>query len=251
LGWSLWAYQKIGGDRLMATYVLIHGSEHSSWYWHLVTPRLESLGHEVVAVDLPCDDDSAGLAEYADTVVEAAGDRRGVVLVAHSLGAYTAPLVSERLRASLMVLVAPMVPKPGETANQWWANTGFEFPDPFDPAEVFAHDLPVELAATVRAHLRHQSSTPLDQPWPLASWPPSVPTRAVICREDRFFRAGFLRRVVHERLGTVPYEMDSGHLPALAHPAELVACLEQLRSGGQQAGGAGIVPSAEDAHDHL
>ncbi len=232
----------------MATYVLIHGSEHSSWYWHLVTPRLESLGHEVVAVDLPCDDDSAGLAEYADTVVEAVGDRRGVVLVAHSLGAYTAPLVSEQLRASLMVLVAAMVPQPGETANEWWANTGFEFPDPFDPAEVFAHDLPVELAASVPAHLRRQSSTPLDQPWPLDAWP-HVPTRAVICREDRFFRGGFLRSVVRERLGIVPDEMDGGHLPALAHPVELVACLEQLRSEGQQAGDAGMVPPGEDAHD--
>ena len=78
----------------MATYVLVHGSEHCSWYWHLVVPQLQALGHDAVAVDLPCADDRAGWAEYADDVVEAVGNRRGVVLVAHSLGAYTAPRVT-------------------------------------------------------------------------------------------------------------------------------------------------------------
>ena len=59
----------------MATYVLIHGAGSDSWYWHLVAPELRAMGHDVVAPDLPCDDDSAGLAEYADTVVDAIGDR--------------------------------------------------------------------------------------------------------------------------------------------------------------------------------
>jgi pimeloyl-ACP methyl ester carboxylesterase len=48
----------------MATYVLIHGASSDSWYWHLVAPVLRKLGHAVVAPDLPCDDDAAGLAEY-------------------------------------------------------------------------------------------------------------------------------------------------------------------------------------------
>ena len=62
----------------MATYVLIHGAGSDAWYWHLVTPQLEARGHDVVAVDLPCDDDSAGLDEYTDVVVDAIGDRRDV-----------------------------------------------------------------------------------------------------------------------------------------------------------------------------
>jgi pimeloyl-ACP methyl ester carboxylesterase len=57
----------------VSTYTLIHGAGGDSWYWHLVTPRLQDLGHDVVAVDLPCDDDTAGLAEYAQTVVGASG----------------------------------------------------------------------------------------------------------------------------------------------------------------------------------
>ena len=128
----------------MATYTLIHGAGGDSWYWHLVAPRLAALGHEVVAVDLPCDDDSAGLDEYAHCVLEAVGPRQDVILVAQSLGGFTAPLVCERLPVSLMVLVNAMVPTPGEPAGQWWANTGHVFPDPFDPAEVFAHDVPAD-----------------------------------------------------------------------------------------------------------
>src|SRR3954466_2165389 len=115
----------------MATYVLIHGAGGDAWYWHLVTPELRAFGHDVVTVDLPCDDDRAGLAEYADAVVAAIGDRRGVILVAQSLAGFTAPLVCGRVPVSLMVLVAAMVPAPGESAGDWWANTGHVMPDPF------------------------------------------------------------------------------------------------------------------------
>src|SRR5438552_548380 len=99
----------------MATYVLIHGAGGDSWYWHLVAPRLESVGHEVVAVDLPCDDDRAGLDEYAQVVVDATGERTDVIVVAQSLGGFTAPLVCDRRSVQLIVLVAAMVPRPGES----------------------------------------------------------------------------------------------------------------------------------------
>ena len=212
----------------MATYVLIHGSGSDSWYWHLVVPRLQRRGHDVVAVDLPCDDDSAGLAEYADTVVAATGDRRDVILVAQSLAGFTAPLVCDRLPVVLIVLLAAMAPRPGESPGEWWANTGHRFPEPFDPAEVFAHDLAPDVAAESEAHLRAQSGKPFQKPWPLDAWP-SVPTRFLLCREDRFFPAEFQRRVAQERLGIVPDEMGGGHLPALARPDELVEWLERYR----------------------
>jgi pimeloyl-ACP methyl ester carboxylesterase len=217
----------------VSTYTLIHGAGGDSWYWHLVAPRLSSLGHAVVAVDLPCDDDSAGLAEYTLCVVEAIGPRQDVVLVAQSLGGFTAPLVCERLPVSLMVLVNAMVPRPGESAGEWWANTGHVFPDPFDPAEVFAHDVPADVAAEQERHLRVQSGTPFEKPWPLRAWP-DVPTRVLLCRDDRFFPADFQRRVARDRLGIIPDEMPGGHLPALAHPDELVEWLERYRT---EAGG--------------
>jgi pimeloyl-ACP methyl ester carboxylesterase len=213
----------------MATYVLIHGAGSDSWYWHLVGPLLRALGHDVVAVDLPCDDDAAGLGEYAETVVRAVGDRQEVILVAQSLAGFTVPLVCDRLPVILMVLVAAMTPRPGESPGEWWANTGHEFPDPFDPQVIFAHDVPPELAAASLAHLREQSGTPFEKPWPLDAWP-DVPTRFLLCQDDRFFPADFQRRIVSERLGIVPDEMPGGHLPALAHPEDLVKRLEAFRA---------------------
>jgi pimeloyl-ACP methyl ester carboxylesterase len=213
----------------VTTYLLIHGAGSESWYWHLVVPQLQALGHQAIAVDLPCDDDTAGLPEYADAVLKAAGDHTGVILVAQSLGGFTAPLVSDRLRARLLVLVNAMVPRPGESAGEWWANTGHVFPDPFDPEVIFVHDLPPQLAAESARHVRPQSEMIFSQPWPLAAWP-DVPTRSLLCRDDRFFPAEFQRRLVRERLGIIPDEMDGGHLPALARPTELVQYLEACRT---------------------
>jgi pimeloyl-ACP methyl ester carboxylesterase len=44
-----------------ATFVLIHGGGDVGWYWHLVERELRQRGHDTLATDLPCDDDSAGL----------------------------------------------------------------------------------------------------------------------------------------------------------------------------------------------
>lgn len=209
----------------MATFTLIHGAGSDGWYWHLVGPELRQRGHDVVTMDLPCDDDSAGLDEYADVVVAAIGDRRrDLVLVAQSLAGFTAPLVAQRVPIRLIVLVAAMVPAPGESPGEWWANTGHVFPEPFDPMEVFMHDVPADLAAASGDHAHEQSGTPFEKPWPLERWP-DVPTRFLLCHDDRFFPADFQRRVAAERLGLTADEMEGGHLPALAHPAELAARL--------------------------
>ncbi len=208
----------------MATYVLIHGAADSAWYWHLVGAELRERGHDVVAVDLPCDDDSAGWEDYAGTVVAAIGERSHLVVVAHSLGGFTAPLVCARVPVDLLVLVAAMVPAPGETGAQWWANTDYEDGEG-DAFEAFLHDVPADLAAEAMEHGRDQSATPMAQPWPLEAWP-DVPTRFLLCRDDRFFNEDFLRRLVQDRLEIVPDEIDGGHTPALSRPVELAERLE-------------------------
>src|SRR4051794_32515518 len=108
----------------MATFALLPGAGSTPWYWHLVVPRLEAAGHSVVTVDLPVEDDTAGLAAYADVAVMAVGDRADLVVVAQSMGAYTAALLADRVAVDLIVLVAAMTPRAGETAGDWWANTG-------------------------------------------------------------------------------------------------------------------------------
>jgi pimeloyl-ACP methyl ester carboxylesterase len=213
----------------MATYMLIHGAGSDSWYWHLVVPELGARGHDVVAVDLPCEDDSAGLRDYADAVVRAVGGRSKLILVAQSLAGFTAPLVCERLPVALLVLVNAMVPRPGESAGEWWTNTGHVFPDPFDPVAVFLHDVAPDVATEAANHVRRQSDTVFGEPWPLAAWP-QVPTRVLLCQDDRLFPAEFQRTVARERLGIVPDEMQGGHLPALAHPPRAGAATRGVQS---------------------
>jgi pimeloyl-ACP methyl ester carboxylesterase len=222
----------------MATFVLIHGAADTAWYWHLLEPELRERGHDVVTMDLPCDDDSAGLAEYTDTVVDAIGDRRDLVLVAQSFGGFTAPLVCERVPVDLMVLVAAMIPSPGEAAGDYWTNTGWqpaslehvEQPNGFgkEDAETiaaFMQDVPLDLAAEALKRVRDQSATPDEKPWPLDEWP-DVPMRFLLCRDDRFFPPDWMRKVVKERLRMTPDEIDGSHAIALSRPKELAVRLD-------------------------
>jgi pimeloyl-ACP methyl ester carboxylesterase len=207
----------------MATFALIHGAGDVGWYWHLVQEELERRGHAVVAPDLPCEDDSAGLSEYTDTVVAAIGGRRDLVVVGQSFGGFTAPLVAARLPVTALVLVAGMIPAPGESPEEWLVSTGFRYEESDDP---FYHDVPPHLAAAARSRSRSQSGTPGREPWPLDAWPP-VPARFVLCTEDRFFRPDFMRRVVAARLPFLtPDEITAGHCAALSHPKELARLLE-------------------------
>ncbi len=212
----------------MATFVLIHGAGDVGWYWHLVEADLRARGHDTVAPDLPCDDDSAGLPEYADAVVAAIRDRTELVVVAQSAGGFTAPLVCDRVPVDLLVLVAPMIPAPGEAPDDYWAHTRFgeEARDRYDDTiALFYQDVPPELAAEALNRERPQSDARMGEPSPLQAWP-GVPTRVLICRDDRLFPAGYLRRVARERLGITPDEIDGGHTPALSRPTELADRLE-------------------------
>ena len=77
----------------MALFVLVPGAGGMAWYWHRVVPLLGSAGHQAIAVDLPADDRNAGLATYADIVIQAIAQRSDAILVAQSLAGFTAPLV--------------------------------------------------------------------------------------------------------------------------------------------------------------
>lgn len=202
---------------VVATFALIHGGGGSSWDWHLVAAHLRNVGHGAVAVDLPSDDGSAGWWEYADAVVQALDRRRDVVVVGHSLGGFTAPLVCARTQVDLLVLVAAMIPSPGELFSDWWTNSAYEEGGHDD---VFYHDVPTPLAAEARRRERQETSKALSQPWPLREWP-DTPTRYLLCRDDRMFPSAWARRHAQDRLGIDPDEMDGGHYISLSRPREL------------------------------
>lgn len=219
----------------MATYALIHGGGDVGWYWHLVERELRARGHQTVAPDLPIEDDDATLEDHARVVVDAIDSlpRRGeLVVVGHSAGGYIAPIVAERARADRLILIAAMIPQPGETAGEMFETTGWRMPRNGDPSDiaVFYHDVDPDLAAEAMSKARRQSDA--DEPWPPPAWP-DVPTHFILCRNDRFFPAQWLRGVVRDRLGIEPDEIDSGHTPALSRPTELVEIMESYRTQEQ------------------
>jgi hypothetical protein len=197
--------------------------------WHLVAPELREQGHDPVAVDLPSEDQSAGWSAYVDTVVEAVGDRSDLVVVVHSLGGFTAPLVCARVPVELLVLVAAMIPSPGELFADWWTNASYE-ESGYD--DVFYHDVPRGLAAAARRRERGEDSKALQEPWPLEEWP-GTPARYLLCRDDRMFPAAWARRHARVRLGIDPDEMDGGHYITLSRPRELAHRLAAYAAGIQ------------------
>jgi len=223
-------------------YVLLPGAGGDSWYWHLVAPRLRADGHQVLTPDLPAGDDAAGLDAYADTGVDAIGARAGVIVVAQSMAAFTAPMLCDRVDVRLLILVAPMIPAPGESPGAWWSSSGqttarrqqdeAEGRDPdaeFDVIATFMHDVPSQVVADAFARGEpRQSDTPFTEPWPLEAWP-KVPTTVIAGRHDRLFPLAFMRRLALERLGVAADVIDTGHLPALSRPDELAHRLETHR----------------------
>ena len=222
----------------MSTYVLIPGAGGAAWYWHPVVPLLEAAGHEAIAVDLPADDESAGLPEYTRLVTDAIGDRGDVILAAHSLGGFTAPMVAAKTPLRALVLVNAMIPLPGETAGAWWDATGSQaariaaaqaggYGTELDLATYFMHDVPPEVAAAGAQFDRDESAAAFESACDFGAWP-SIPIRVVAGAGDRFFPVEFQRRVARDRLGLEADVLPGGHLIALAQPAPLARYLLEL-----------------------
>jgi len=222
----------------MSTFALIHGAGvGGGWFWHLVEAELQALGHTTVAPTLWTGDQTETLAGYADAVVDAVGPAEGLYVVAHSFGGFTAPLVADRIPTAGLIYVTAMVPLPGERPSDWWNNTGHaeavrlqaardggRTGSP-DPAICYFHDVPKHLADQIPAREPSPpSNTAYYDPSPLKAHP-TVPTRYIVCTEDRLFPPSFQRQLAHDRLNITPDEFPSGHCPALSHPTELAAML--------------------------
>jgi pimeloyl-ACP methyl ester carboxylesterase len=184
-----------------------------------------------------------GLPEYTDAVVAAIDGQDDVVVVAQSMGAFTAAMACARVSVDALVLVNAMIPVPGETPGQWWGNTGWEearlaaaeaggYGAEFDPAAYFLHDVPPEVLATGVDQERPEADVAFGQPCDIAAWP-AVTTHVIAATDDRFFPAEFQRRLAEERLGVKADEIPGGHLVALSQPVELSKVLldMRLRSG--------------------
>jgi pimeloyl-ACP methyl ester carboxylesterase len=236
---------RVREEAAMATFALVHGAWHGGWCWDRLIPELQARGHRAVAVDLPTEDWSAGCAEYAAIVLDALRDAdEDVVVVGHSLGGLTIPLIAAARPVQRLVFLCALLPQPGcSLAAQPAEDPGAMQPDfgaaqivhpdgstswPEDAAiEKFYHDCAPEDAHWAAARLRRQTWKPTDQVTPLATWPP-IPSTYILCTEDRAIVPAWSRQIARTRLGGEAVEFPGGHSPFLSRPAELAAILTSL-----------------------
>jgi len=212
-------------------FVLVPGAGGVAWIWNRVVREIERAGHESIAVDLPADDESQGLASYTDIVLRAMDDDS--VLVAASLGGFTAAMVCERKAPRALVLLNAMIPNPGERVGAWGENTGSNkaraeaakaggYTTDFDVKTYFFHDMSEDLFREAGPHERAQTERIFQDVCTFTKWP-KIPIHVVAGRDDRFFPIEFQKRVARERLGLEVEEIAGGHLAMLSNPAECAA----------------------------
>jgi pimeloyl-ACP methyl ester carboxylesterase len=220
----------------MTNFLLLHGASSTSWIWHRTTRELEGFGHDVVAPDLPCDDPDADLNTYVGVALHAASARFGeapVVVVAQSMAGLMTPVVASRRAVSQMVLLAAMIPNPGESGFEWAASSrsqqaqaaylaeiGLAGCDPYDPELIFVHDFDEALEAESARHLPNQSTRPLETPADFTAWP-DIPTHVIAATDDRLFPLEFMRKQAQERLGVEVDTIPGGHLALLTQAPAL------------------------------
>jgi pimeloyl-ACP methyl ester carboxylesterase len=226
------------------TFLLLHGARHGAWCWDLLVRELEARGEHAIAVDLPVEDESAGAERYAEVAAEAVRDAGGppVVVVGHSLGGLVIPLLPALIDVHELVFLCSPLPVPGRTLwEQLEQDPDIFVADSVQPTarqggqvieateeyaiKTYFHDCGDELARWAAGRLRRQSTRATTEPSPVSVWPPSVPCRYVLGSNDRIVNPEWSRREVPRRLGIEPVELDTGHSPFLARPAELADVL--------------------------
>jgi pimeloyl-ACP methyl ester carboxylesterase len=226
----------------MSFFALIHGSMHGGWCWTELIRELEVLGHEAVGPDLPCEDPSAGLAAYADAVEAHLGDHRDIVLVGHSLGGRTLPVLATRRSTARLIFLCcvptalgPVDPAAfaGMVTDEFAAAELEERPDgtrrmlPASAEKVFFHDCSPAVARESARRLRFQGPLPLGEATPVERWP-DTPLDIILTRDDRAVRAGWaLEEAQHWLGGRSPKLLGGSHSPFLSRPAELARLLDR------------------------
>ena len=218
----------------METFALVHGAWHGAWCWKPLARELEARGNRAVAVDLPCDDVDADCQRYAEVVVEALDGVENAIVVGHSLGGLTIPLVP----AKRLVFLCGLVPRPGagvldpEDGEPETFVPGFQanpirdelgrsyWPDAAAAIEWLYHDCDPETARAAVERLRPQAR--IDD---VGTELPDVERVSIVGSLDRAIRPDWSRRAARELLGVEPVELEAAHSPMLSRPAELAALL--------------------------
>jgi pimeloyl-ACP methyl ester carboxylesterase len=229
-------------DHMGRTFLFVHGARHGAWCWDAVGAELRRRGHRAVAVDLPIEDPTAGALRYAEVAAAAIAEDEGVTVVGHSLGGLVIGLLPQLRPVDALVFVCAPLPVPGRSLWQQLSDEPDLFvtgsvrhgdapagtvlePDAQAAIRTYFHDCPPDVARQAAARLRVQSTVVQSEPSPVTQWPPDVPVRYVLGRDDRILNPAWSRRAVPQRLGVMPVELPTGHSPFLAAPGLLVDVL--------------------------
>jgi pimeloyl-ACP methyl ester carboxylesterase len=229
----------------MTVFGLIHGSWQAGWVWGPLTEELERLGHRAIAADMPCEDPDAGAADYAAVMVDALRDvKEDVVLLGHSLGGLSIPVVAAMRPVKTLVFMASGIPQIGTSYAAQLKEANLRQKAAFDQVTLDEHGctiLPREVAIDVLYNecepsvarwaadqLRYQAQKPITEVTPLTEWP-SAESVYIACRGDRILHADWQCRLSRERLGKEPIELSGDHTPMLSAPKVLASVLDEIQ----------------------
>lgn len=226
----------------MTTFALVHGACHGGWCWDRLAALLRADGHVVIAPDLPTDDCSAGPSRYAEIVVAAvSGTTNDVVLVGHSMGGLTIPLVAAARPVRHLVFLSAFVPRPGQVPfgsepdappthdpGLRIQRSGDLFVFPPDVARSYLYNrCSAEAAASMIGRLRPQSFAPHNEICPLRALP-RVPSTYIIGTDDRALLPSYGAYLARTRLAAEPLTVDADHSAYLSAPDAVAALLGRL-----------------------
>ena len=230
-----------GSDR-WPLFVLVHGGQQGAWVFDRLIPELNRHGYGGLALEMPAGDPDAGASEYADLIVRSlAAVTDDVVLVGHSMGGLTIPLVAQRRTVRQLVFVCAAYPEPGRShfdvkAREpgenvsGGASTAWQQPGDFHllPRELarglFFHDCTPDVQEWALDRLRRQARKPLREETPLTRWP-DTPRTLIVTTDDRCIPLDSARRTAMRVFGVEPMELPGGHCPSLSRPALLAETL--------------------------
>ena len=237
----------------MKTFILIHGSWHSSWNWHKVVPILEKQGHRAIAIDLPgMGRDKTPIQEVKmKTTVEKICNlidsiEGKVILVGHSKNgimiSQAAEYRPEKIE-KLIYLAAYLIPN-GKTQREYSIQDTAGLLKPYVTMyeELNAHTLQseiykeglyadcdddiTELAKVLLSHEPFESGiTPLQLTEKNYG---SIPKYYIECTEDKAVTPFIQRKMYTETPCEKVYSLPSSHSPFFSRPQELTDILCEI-----------------------
>lgn len=239
----------------MKTFILIHGSWHSSWNWYKVIPILEKQGHKVIAIDLPgmgrdktpikevkLQTTVQGICNLIDTI------ENKVILVGHSKNGIVISQVAEyrpEKIEKLIYLAAYLIPN-GKTQSEYSSQdiNGVLKPYVTKHPELNAHTLQSEIYTEGLYHdcdenitelakllLSHETAESGITPLQLTEENYGSVARFYIeCTEDKAVTPFIQKKMYTETVCEKVYSMQTSHSPFFSKPQELCTIFLEIAS---------------------